>query len=258
MSILCYHAIDPAWRAPISVDPETFDHQMAWLASHRRVVSLDAATRMMDPRGRLPGRIAAITFDDGFDSVHEHAMPALLRRGLEAAVFIVAETLDGAGAGIDWIEDPRAPRRSLSLPQVLELRDAGFDIGSHSYSHRDLTTLLDGEIVSDLRRSREVLEDLIEGPVTLLAYPGGRHDARVRRAAATAGFEHSYAMADSQPRCLPHAIPRVGMYQGQGTATLSAKTSPWFWHMRDSPLQPLMARLARARRRGTDPDVAGG
>jgi peptidoglycan/xylan/chitin deacetylase (PgdA/CDA1 family) len=247
MSILCYHAIDPAWRSPISVDPETFDRQMAWLASHRQVVSLGVATRMMDANGRLPRRIAAVTFDDGFASVHEHAMPALLRRGLEATLFIVAETLDGAGSGMDWIEDPRAPRRSLSLPEVLELRDAGFDIGSHSYSHRDLTTLLDEEIVSDLRRSREVLEDLVEGPVTLLAYPGGRHDVRVRRAAATAGFEYSYAMADTEPRRLPQAIPRVGMYQGQGTATLSAKTSPWFWRMRGSPLQPLMARLVRLR-----------
>ena len=248
MSILCYHAIDPAWRAPISVDPEAFDHQMAWLASHRRVVSLDVATRMMDAHGRLPRRVAAITFDDGFGSVYEHAMPALLRRRLEATVFIVAGTLDGAGAGIDWIEDPRAPRRSLSLREILELRDAGFDIGSHSYSHRDLTTLLDAEIVSDLRRSREVLEDLIEGPVTLLAYPGGSHDERVRRAAATAGFEYSYAMAKSEPRRLPHAIPRVGVHQGQGMATLAAKTSPWFWRMRDGPLQPLMARLAGVRR----------
>jgi peptidoglycan/xylan/chitin deacetylase (PgdA/CDA1 family) len=247
MSILCYHAIDPAWRSPISVDPETFDRQMAWLATHRRLVSLGAATRMMDANGRLPSRIAAITFDDGFDSVHEHAMPALLRRGLEAAVFLVAETLERADAGIDWIEDPKAPRRSLSSQEVLELRDAGFDIGSHSYSHRDLTTLLDGEIVSDLRRSREVLEDLIDAPVTLLAYPGGRHDGRVRRAAVTAGFEHCYAMADTEPRSLPHAIPRVGMYQGQGTATLYAKTSPWFWRMRASPLQPLIGRLSRLR-----------
>jgi peptidoglycan/xylan/chitin deacetylase (PgdA/CDA1 family) len=230
------------------VDPETFDRQMAWLASHRRVVSLDAATEMMDANGRLPRQIAAVTFDDGFDSVHEHAMPTLQRWGFDATVFVVAQTLEKAGAGIDWIEDPRAPRRSLSLSEVLELRDAGFDIGSHSYSHRDLTTLLDEEIVSDLRQSREVLEDLVERPVTVLAYPGGRHDVRVRRAAATAGFEYSYAMADTEPRRLPHAIPRVGVYQGQGTATLFAKTSPWFWRMRASPVQPLMARLARSRR----------
>jgi peptidoglycan/xylan/chitin deacetylase (PgdA/CDA1 family) len=248
VSIVCYHAIDQAWHSPISVDPGTFDRQMAWLASHRRVVSLRAATRMMDAHGRLPRGVAAVTFDDGFASVHEHAMPTLLREGLAATIFLVAETLDGEGAPIDWIKDPKAPRRALSRAKVLELRDSGFAIGSHSYAHHDLTTLLDGEIVSDLRRSREVLEGLIEGPVTLLAYPGGRHDERVRRAAGTAGFENSYAMADTELPALPHAIPRVGVYRGQGMATLNAKTSPWFWRMRASPVQPLIARLTDLRR----------
>jgi peptidoglycan/xylan/chitin deacetylase (PgdA/CDA1 family) len=252
VSIVCYHAIDPAWHSPISVEPGTFDRHMAWLASHRRVVSLRVATRVMDAHGRLPRGIAAVTFDDGFASVHEHAMPTLLREGLEATIFLVAGTLDGEGAPIDWIKDALAPRRALSPANVLELRDAGFEIGSHSYAHHDLTTLLDGEIVSDLRRSREVLEDLIEGPVTLLAYPGGRHDERVRRAARTAGFENGYAMANTELPALPHAIPRVGVHRGQGTATLYAKTSPWFWRMRTSPLQPYIARLTGLRRPGRE------
>jgi peptidoglycan/xylan/chitin deacetylase (PgdA/CDA1 family) len=243
VSIVCYHAIDPEWHSPISMDPGAFDHQMAWLASHRRVVSLRVATRMMDARGRLPSGIAAITFDDGFASVHEHAVPTLLREGLEATMFIVANTLDEEGAGLDWLEDPKAPRRAMSSARVLELRDAGFEIGSHSYAHHDLTTLLDEEIVADLRKSREVLEDLVEGPVTLLAYPGGSNDERVRKAAGIAGFQNSYAMADTERPGLPHAIPRVGLYRGQGTATLKAKTSPWFWRMRASPVHPLIERV---------------
>jgi peptidoglycan/xylan/chitin deacetylase (PgdA/CDA1 family) len=225
------------------MDPGTFDRQMAWLASHRRVVSLRAATRMMDAHGRLPRGIAAVTFDDGFASVYEHAMPTLLREGLAATIFLVAETLDGEGAPIDWIKDPKAPRRALSRAKVLELRDAGFEIGSHSYAHHDLTTLLDEEIVADLRRSREVLEGLVEGPVTLLAYPGGSNNERVRKAAGIAGFQNSFAMADTERPGLPHAIPRVGLYRGQGTATLKAKTSPWFWRMRASPVHPLIERL---------------
>jgi peptidoglycan/xylan/chitin deacetylase (PgdA/CDA1 family) len=249
VSIVCYHAIDPAWRSPISVHPGMFDRQIAWLASHRQVVSLGEATRLMDPRGRLPGRITAITLDDGFASVHEYAMPILLREGLEATIFLVAGTLEkGRDADMNWIKDPLAPQRTLSSAQVLELRDAGFGIESHSYAHLDLTTLPENEIRSDLRRSREVLEDLIERPVTLLAYPGGRHDERVRRAAEAAGFQNSYAMADSDPPGPPHAIPRVGLYQGQGMPTLVAKTSPWFWRVRRSPFHPLVARLTRVSR----------
>lgn len=249
MSIVCYHAIDPTWHSPISVDPDSFAQQMAWLASHRRVISLREAVGMMDSRGRLPAGITSITFDDGFVSVHEYAMPILLREGLDATIFLVPGTLERASAGIDWVKDSQAPLQALSAAQILELRDAGFDIGSHSYAHRDLPTLHEGEIVADLRRSREVLEDLVERPVMLLAYPFGRHDERVRKAAGTAGFQNSFAMADiNLPVGLPHAIPRVGLYRGQGTRALQAKSSPWFWRVRSSPLQPLIARITGFRR----------
>ncbi len=250
MSILCYHDLDASWDSPISVDPKAFAHQIAWLASHRRVVPVGEAVRMMDRTGGLPAGIASITFDDGFVSSYEHAMPILTRHKVPATFFVVAATLAGADTVMDWVKDASVPRRALSAAQILELVDAGFEIGSHSNTHRDLTTLDESEVVADLRRSREALEDLIGRPVTMLAYPGGRHDERVRRAARTVGFEQSFAMADADlPKGLPDAIPRVGVYRRDGTAILVAKTSPWFWRMRNSSLEPIVARLAGWRRR---------
>jgi peptidoglycan/xylan/chitin deacetylase (PgdA/CDA1 family) len=247
VSIICYHAVDPTLHSVISVDPESFARQMEWVASHRRVVSLRESVQMMNGRGRLPAGITSITFDDGFASVHEWAMPILLRKELPATIFVVPGTLE-PGADIDWVKDAEAPLRALSAAQILELRDAGFSIGSHSYEHLDLPTLDEGQILADLRRSRERLEDLVERPVELLAYPFGHHDERVRIAAERAGFENSFAMADGLPVGLPHAIPRVGIYRGQGTRALHAKTSPWFWRIRASPLQPLVKRITGWRR----------
>lgn len=250
VSILCYHDVDAEWRSPISLHPAVFARQMGWLAAHRRVVSLAEAVRLMDERGRLPAGVASVTFDDGFVGMHEFAMPVLLREGLQATFFIVAGTLGTTRADADWVRDAPRPRRTLSATQVLDLRDAGFEIGSHSDTHRNLTTLNEREIVSDLRRSRDVLEDLIERPVTLFAYPGGRHDENARRAAATVGFHHSFSMADTDlPVSLPHAIPRVGIYRGDGAAAVRVKASPWFWRLRNSPLQPILSRLARLRGR---------
>ena len=250
VTILCYHDLDASWKSPISVDPDTFARQVAWLASNRRIVPAGEAVRMMDRRGGLPAGIASITFDDGFLSTYEHAMPILARHRLPATVFVVAATLDGPGSVMDWVKDASVPRRALSAAQILELVDAGFEIGSHSNTHRDLTTLQEREVVADLRRSREALEDLIGRPITTFAYPGGRHDERVRRAARTVGFEHSFAMSDSDlPNRPPDAIPRAGIYRGDGIRILGAKTSPWFWRMRNSSLEPVIARLNGWRRR---------
>ena len=115
-----------------------------------------------------------MTFDDGFASVFDHAWPAVRRAGLPIAVFLVAQTLAPGGKIVDWVDDPPPwPLRTMAISQVLELRDGGVTIGSHSYAHRDLTALGDAECERDLRDSRELLEEVVGAPVDLLAYPRG-------------------------------------------------------------------------------------
>ncbi|MFN2557858.1 MAG: polysaccharide deacetylase family protein, partial [Nitriliruptorales bacterium] len=81
MAILCYHAVEPTWSSPLAVAQATFDAQCRWLARHRRVLDLAEAVGRVDRRGRLPRGAAALTFDDGFASVHEHALPVLIQHG---------------------------------------------------------------------------------------------------------------------------------------------------------------------------------
>ena len=93
MTILCYHAIDPDWRSPLSVSPEQFEAHCAWLARHRRVVGAAEAAVRVALSGRLPRGRVAITFDDGFRSVHRYAFPILVRHRLPATVFLVAQRI---------------------------------------------------------------------------------------------------------------------------------------------------------------------
>ena len=41
MSILCYHAVDPHWKSPLSVTPEEFERHCAWLARELESGSVD-------------------------------------------------------------------------------------------------------------------------------------------------------------------------------------------------------------------------
>src|ERR1051326_7202 len=83
MTILCYHAVEPGWPSPLAVKPEAFAEQMAWLGLNRTTIDLATAVGLMDERGRLPGRRAAITLDDGFASVFDHARSEERRVGKE-------------------------------------------------------------------------------------------------------------------------------------------------------------------------------
>ncbi|SDC38468.1 Polysaccharide deacetylase [Geodermatophilus telluris] len=235
MTILCYHSVHARWKSPLAVEPHAFVRQAAWLRSSRRVLGLEQALHRLDASGRLPRGAAALTFDDGFAALHEHVLPVLTRERLPATVFLVAQTLTPAGQAVDWVDTPGSePITTLNLEQVLEMQDAGVDFQSHSWAHHDLTRLSQAECENDLRRSRELLCDLLGRRVTLLAYPRGRHDRHVRTAAARAGYTHAFALPEGPELPDPYAIPRVGIYRGNGQLTVRVKTSRPYLRVRTS------------------------
>jgi peptidoglycan/xylan/chitin deacetylase (PgdA/CDA1 family) len=256
VTILCYHSVQPGWTSPLNTEPAAFARQAAWLARYRTVIPLAEAMRRLDGSGRLPRGLAALTFDDGFAALHEHALPVLLRHGLPATVFLVAETLTATGRPVDWVDTPPPyPLTTLTVEQVLEMRDAGVEFQSHSWSHRDLTTLDPESCVADLRRSRELLEDLLHRPVRYLAYPRGCNDVYVRRAAAAAGFERSFTLPERPEPVDAHGVPRVGVYQGNQIATLALKCARSYLPVRHHPAFPWVHRALTAARPGVRPSI---
>lgn len=229
----------------MAMAPAEFEAHLLWLARSGNVVDLPEVLSSFDGGAPGPGGMA-LTFDDGFTGVYDHALPVLLRLELPATVFLVAETLTPAGRAVDWVQGSGYKPRTLDVKQVLEMRDSGIRFGSHSYSHRILTTLSEDECLDDLRRSRELLEDVLQQPVPYLAYPGGKHDQRVRRAAEAAGFTHGLSLPERKETSGRFAIPRVGLYRGNGTLVLRIKTRRWYLPLRTSgPLAALRATLSR-------------
>jgi peptidoglycan/xylan/chitin deacetylase (PgdA/CDA1 family) len=251
MTILCYHSVDPDWTSPLAVDPADFEQQCAWLSRHRRVIPLTQAVQQLGTRGRLPPRTVALTFDDGFAALHTHALPVLARYGLPATVFLVAQTLTAAGQTVDWVDTPPPwTLQTLTTVQVKEMQHAGVEFASHSWAHRDLTTLSFDDCLEDLRRSRELLEDLLGHPVPFLAYPRGRNNADVRAAAAGAGYTHSFTLPETVEHSDPQGVPRVGIYQGNSVATLAVKCQRSYLGVRTHPSYAAARRLlATVRRR---------
>ena len=142
MLVVTYHAIGtPASRvvAPL----RRFEGDLSSLIDAGYVlISLDACADWLEGRVVLPSRTAAVTFDDGYASVAEAALPVLQRLRVPATVFVV-----GGRLGLDnrWPSQP-AWVPHLPLLDTYMLRDlvaAGVAIGSHSWSHPRLPALDD-------------------------------------------------------------------------------------------------------------------
>jgi peptidoglycan/xylan/chitin deacetylase (PgdA/CDA1 family) len=92
-----YHGLVPA-PLPVSdwcfLTVERFKRQMEYLARHFEVVHLEDAFAADSRRSDRP--LACVTFDDGFASVHEFALPILERLRIPATVYLVTDLLDSS------------------------------------------------------------------------------------------------------------------------------------------------------------------
>lgn len=135
----------------------------------------------------LPKKPVIITFDDGYEDTHTHAFPLFREYGMKAVVFVLGDPLVrtnawDAGEGIT-----SAPL--MTSGQILELHAAGFEIGSHSLTHKRLTELPREEAWNEISRSRMLLEMMLNGPVRTFSYPYGLLNDEVRALVAEAGYD---------------------------------------------------------------------
>ncbi len=84
-------------------------------------------------------------------------------------------------------DDFEAPMDAMMLRS---LHARGHEVASHTCSHPMMPELDDEALDAECVRSRSVLEELLGAPVEGICYPNGRADARVREAAARAGYRY--------------------------------------------------------------------
>ncbi|SEQ85084.1 Peptidoglycan/xylan/chitin deacetylase, PgdA/CDA1 family [Streptomyces sp. yr375] len=207
--ILMYHAVaaDPSDATrTLSVTPEAFTEQLAVIADRglTPLTTADLAARWRTGRP-LPDRPVLITFDDGYEGVHRHALPALAKHGFPATLFVSTGWIRGAydtGGGLDTM---------LDWGQVRQLADGGVEIGGHSHSHPQLDQLDDARLRTELTRCRDIVADELGGPPASFAYPYGYSSRRVRAAVRGHGFAQALAVGNSLARRAqgPYALRRV-------------------------------------------------
>jgi peptidoglycan/xylan/chitin deacetylase (PgdA/CDA1 family) len=137
-------------------------------------------------RGEKSGRVAVITFDDGYLDTLEQALPVLNTFGFTATCYVVSGRL---GQYNDWDAAALNVRKQLmSGEQVKAWHAAGMEVGAHTRTHPHLPLCSDAELQEELAGSKADLETLTGAPVTQFCYPYGDLDARVAEAVRKAGY----------------------------------------------------------------------
>jgi peptidoglycan/xylan/chitin deacetylase (PgdA/CDA1 family) len=208
-ALLTMHSIDESGSV-LSLGSASFERLVDGLiAQDVLFVSMDD---LAESPGPTPRHRVVLTFDDGMESVHARALPLLEERGITATAYIVA---NWTGADNGWPTQPaKAPRFPLmDWSRIRDLRDAGWEIGSHGSDHLPFTSMGEEAWSCELQGSQRKIEDHLQVPVRHLAYPYGVASREARtRAAALYRTAVSTEMAYLRPGSDWLHLPRIDSY----------------------------------------------
>jgi peptidoglycan/xylan/chitin deacetylase (PgdA/CDA1 family) len=218
MISVAFHRVNDALPDDgITHSSATFRQYCEFFAANFRVVPLseqvDACTA-----GETLGGTLSITLDDGYRDNFEVAAPILQRLKLPATFFVVSGFV-GTQTVAPWDSHLLRQPGWMNWDQLRLLVSQGFEIGGHTESHVDLGTT-DAETARlELEVSRRKLQERLDRPVKLFAYPfGGRNNIcePSRELVRTAGFSCCLSCFGgvNVPGTNPFAMNRIPIVKG--------------------------------------------
>jgi peptidoglycan/xylan/chitin deacetylase (PgdA/CDA1 family) len=182
--ILLYHHI--AEKTPPSryfLPPQVFEQQILSLQRWGyTVIPLSLLATAIQEGAMLPPKPVVITFDDGYKDVFKQAFPILQQYGYVGAVYPIVKQIGTRGY--------------MDGADLKQLAEAGWEIGSHSWTHTSLrssTVNLEHEIVD----SRKEIKDLLGLPVLSFSFPYGLTSKYVTKQVKEANYQFAVGLGIS-------------------------------------------------------------
>jgi peptidoglycan/xylan/chitin deacetylase (PgdA/CDA1 family) len=175
LAILSFHKIgDPGpggWNSWFYIPEKTFAGHLRFLKDNDwNVIDVPAFLAGLRAFEKLPERAVLLTFDDGYRSVREVALPWLRRFGYPAVSFVSTGYIGGC-SNFDSGVEPEEP--ICDWKDLRELQRQGISIQSHGVTHRGFSSLGPEEQEEELTRSKVVLEAQLGNRVEVFAFPYG-------------------------------------------------------------------------------------
>ena len=219
--ILAYHKIDD--RPDFGI-------------TSRKIAHFKEDLRLLEARGyhsitfkdldagiSVPEKAVIITFDDGYASFHDLALPLLLERGFRAVVFIPTAYV---GRENSWdVQWGQHHYQHMDVEQIVACHRAGIEIGSHLVQHLFPGLLSDAVLEYEMAASKKQLSEWTNEEVISLSYPFGKYDPRAIRAARG---HYRYAVGQSSPAFPGEELsalflPRINVYRMDSSARIIKK-----------------------------------
>jgi len=187
--ILMYHSIESMPRSTIMrslhVPPRRFKFQMWMLKTMGyKGLSLKELKPYLD--GEKQGKVVGITFDDGYQNNLINAAPILKKYSFSATCYIVSERI---GSFNTWdLKKGITQRPLMTEKEIYEWLKLGMDIGAHTKTHIDLTSVSKKIAEKEVNDCKDQLEKVFKVTITDFCYPFGRFNKLLANVIKKSGY----------------------------------------------------------------------
>lgn len=119
-----------------------------------------------------------ICFDDGWAGIYDYK-DYFASNDIRPTIFIAVDLIGEDGY--------------LNLEQLYDLARLGFNFECHTWSHQDLTSFDDKELIREIKDSKLKLESLLNKPINAICFPMGRFSLNIFNMCKDVGYIQLYS-----------------------------------------------------------------
>jgi len=158
---------------------KNFERIIVELKNMGDFVTSDECLEMLNGKEKIKGNYFHLSFDDGFRNIYKNAFPILLKHNIPAITFLPTKFIDvsfkeTANYCLD-IAKYRAVIETLKWNDIREMLNNGFQFGSHSRSHAQLSKISNDKKVlyAEIYKSKSDIESELGIECKYFAWPFG-------------------------------------------------------------------------------------
>jgi peptidoglycan/xylan/chitin deacetylase (PgdA/CDA1 family) len=186
VTIFMYHSIDtfenisPKEANPVQARAYRFPPEL--LRKHLTILAKNGYTSITfndliefkEKKNKIPEKSVILSFDDGWAD-----------NFTAFKVLKESKSIGSFGIVSDFVDKPNR----LSSAQLVEMKEAGMEIVSHSKTHANLASLNGEGLRLELEQPKQFLEKIIKKPVQTIIYPAGAYNDNTIKVAQELGYK---------------------------------------------------------------------
>ncbi|MCF2950290.1 polysaccharide deacetylase family protein [Paraglaciecola aquimarina] len=214
--ILVYHHVSEDTPNSTSVSPRIFEQHMQYLADNHTVLPLKTVIEKLQNQQALPDKTVVITFDDGYQNIHQNAHPILQKFGFHYTIFINPALIDTLNSQLTW-------------QQVKQLQKQNVSFANHGNAHLHSLQKQTNEskqdwlsrVTKNVTEAEQLLTEKLGYSLKYFAYPYGEFNQAFKQQLTQLGYvsfaQHSGAIASHSDFSALPRFPAAGIYSNINT-----------------------------------------